>query len=201
MPQRVRATTRLLRGLRVVGIATPALFIIVLGRSCGSSGSTERPNDRPARLIAEGNLATPGVGTLSERAAITTKLRGRPVVALLPDGPSPDPALGGPGHVRIEEYGGTATFIYVIGRRANPSLTAVTSTETRICQLQSAVEWSTVAIGSGDGCIAANTRGGFFVEWIDRSAKPAIGVHVEVEATDENRLIAWLSTWTRLPPS
>lgn len=199
MPRRVRATTRLPRGPRVVAIAIPALVIVVLGRSCGASSPTDPADERPARLLVDETFASPGVGTPNERADIRANLRGRPVVAFLPDEPSPDAALQGPGRVRVEEFADTSTFQYSIGTGPNPGLTAVISTETRICQPQSAIKWSTAAVGSGDGCIAANPSGGFFVEWIDRSAKPAIGVHVESMTTDENRLLAWLSTWKRQP--
>lgn len=185
--------------LTIVWIALPAVVIVLVGRSCAGSNPGSVLTDQPARVVVARDLAAPGLGTPAERAGIVADMRDAPVFGLLPTQPSPDPELQVQSQVRVEEFADSAVFLYSIGSRANPTLSAITSTETRICQLQSALNWSTVAIGRGEGCIAKNPNGGLFVEWIDRAAKPSLGVHIETTSTDEGRLLAWLSTWQRLP--
>lgn len=183
----------------MVWIALPAVVIVLVGRSCASTNPVQIPVDQPARVVVVNDLASPGFGTPAERGGIVDGMRVVSAFGILPTTPSPDPNLRGPGQVRVEESTETTVFLYTIGPTTNPKLSAVTSTETKICQVQSALQWSAVAVGRGEGCIAKNPNGGLFVEWIDRASQPALGVHIETTSTDEDRLLAWLSTWQRLP--
>lgn len=190
-----------MRRLALVWISLPAIAIIFLGRSCASSTGPQT-TERPAvSVLAQSTVLRPGVLSGPQREELSNALRRAGARGLVPSGPSTDPQLRQPAAFRAEDTAGLVVFTYAIGRAGasgTSNLDVSVSSELRVCQKQSAIDWSAVAVRRGEGCVAENPAGGLFVEWIDRESGADLGIHVETTATDVNRLLAWLSTWERV---
>ena len=198
-------SVRWVRRLALVWIALPAIVIVALGRSCtSSSGPTTSPGLPAVNVLMQSTVPPPGLLSVSQRSELSDVLKRADAIGLVPSGPSPDPQLRQPASFRAETTAGLVVVTYSIGRVEaidGGRLDVSVSSDLGVCQKQSVIDWSAVAVGRGEGCVAKNPGGGLFVEWIDRGGEAgdaSLGIHVETTATDENQLLAWLSTWERV---
>ncbi len=152
-------------------------------------------------VLVQSTVLRPGVLSGPQRQELSDALQRTGAHGLVPSEPSTDPQLRQPAAFRAEDTAGLVVFTYAIGHAGalgTGHLDVSVSSELRVCQKQSVIDWSAVAVGRGEGCVATNPAGGLFVEWIDRESGAELGIHVETTATDVNRLLAWLSTWERV---
>lgn len=179
------------RRLALVWIAVPAVAIVLAARSCTSTTPTGPTREPERTIVVDEAIPAPGVAGGALRKTIVDALTKSGVPALLPTKPSSIPELQRRARLRGEITGDSSIVTYVMGDAPPAAFSLTTSSDATVCQEQSALTWSSVAVGNGEGCLAVNPNGGLFVEWVDNGH----GVHVETVATDADALLAWLSTW------